>query len=118
MVRLICEQGDIVSINFDPSLDHQPAGRHYAIVISPWQVNNMCALTLVAPVTSRNNHFPLHVPIAEGNVIHGFVQCEALRAIDLDSRERQGRATRVGELDDATMQRVMACVEVVTGLSE
>lgn len=114
---MICEQGDIISINFDPSLSHEPAGRHYAVVISPWQVNSMSALTLVAPVTSRDNHFPLHVPIAEGNAIYGFVQCEALRAIDIDTRERQGRAERVGSLDDTTLERVMERVAVVTGLT-
>lgn len=114
---MICEQGDIVSINFDPSLTHEPAGRHYAVVISPWQVNNMSTLTLVAPVTSRNNHFPLHVPIGEDNPIYGYVQCEALRAVDLDTRERQGRAHVVGQLDDATMGLVMERVAVVTGLA-
>lgn len=114
---MICEQGDIVSINFDPSLRHEPAGRHYAVVISPWEVNRMSALTLVAPVTSRDNRFPLHVPIAEGNAIYGFVQCEALRAIDLDTREQQGMVERVGALDDEALEQVMARVAVVTGLS-
>lgn len=114
---MICEQGDIVSINFDSSLRHEPAGRHYAVVISPWEVNCMSALTLVAPVTSRDNRFPLHVPIAEGNAVYGFVQCEALRAIDLETREQQGLVECVGALDDATMEQVMARVAVATGLS-
>lgn len=114
---MICEQGDIVSLTFDPSLRHEPAGRHYAVVISPWEVNSVCSLTLVAPVTSANNRYPLHVPIADGNPIYGYVQCEALRAVDLDTREQQGSATVVGSLDDATMGEVMARVAVVTGLS-
>ena len=114
---MICEQGDVVSLNFDSSLAHEPAGRHYAIVISPWQVNSMSALTLLAPVTSRDNRFPLHVPIAPGNPIYGFVQCEALRAVDLDSRERKGAAEVVGSIDDATLEQVMERVAVVTGLA-
>lgn len=113
---MICEQGDIVSINFDPSLRHEPAGRHYAVAISPWEVNRMSSLTVLAPVTSRDNGYPLHVPIAEGNDIYGFVQCEAIRAMDLDVREQDGSARIVGQLDDATMAQVMACVRVVVGL--
>ena len=113
---MICEQGDIVSLNFDPSLHHEPAGRHYAVVVSPWQVNRMSALTLLAPVTSRDNHYPLHVAIGEGNPFTGFVQCEALRAMDLDVREQSGTAKRIGALDDTTMAHVMECVAVVTGL--
>lgn len=116
MVAVICEQGDIVPLNFDPSLRHEPAGRHYAVVLSPWEVNSVCSLTTVAPVTSRDDGYPLHVPIAEGNEIYGFVQCEALRAMDLDVRESRGAAEVVGQLDDATLAEVLARVKVVLGL--
>lgn len=113
---MICEQGDVVSLDFDPSRRHEPAGRHYAVVLSPWEVNRMCSLTVLAPITSRDNGYPLHVPIAEGNDVYGFVQCEALRAMDLDVREREGSAEVVTRLDDATMSEVLARVAVVLGL--
>lgn len=115
---MICEQGDIISINFDPSKRHEPAGRHYAIVVSPWQVNSMSSLTVVLPVTSTNNGYPLHVKIASDNPIGGFVQCEAIRAIDLDARELEhgGSVERVGFLDDDTFAKCLACVKVVLGL--
>lgn len=113
---MIYEQGDIVSINFDPSKRHEPAGRHYAVVISPWTINSMSSLTIVAPVTSINNKYPLHVPIKMGNPIHGFVQCEALRAMDLDIREATGNLEYLGSLDDVTMEEVMAHVAAVVGL--
>jgi mRNA interferase MazF len=112
---MICEQGDIIDLNFDPSHSHEPAGRHFGIVISPWNVNSMSALTIVAPVTSVDNGYPLHVRITEGNEIFGFVQCEAIRAIDLNIREAEGKAKTIGSLDDTTMQEVMACVLVVIG---
>lgn len=63
----------------------------------------------------RTSH-PLHVRIGAGNPIHGFVQCEALRAVDLDARERDGRAEVVGSVDDETLAQVLACVKVVAGL--
>lgn len=113
---MICEQGDIVGVNFDPSLRHEPAGRHYGIVVSPWEVNRMCALTTLVPITSTDNGYPFHVPIAEGNAIDGFVQCEGIRAIDLETRAAQGRVERVGALDDETLSRVLATVLVVLGL--
>ena len=116
MVVLICEQGDIVSLNFDPSRRHEPAGRHYGIVLSPWEVNRMSALTVLVPVTSVDNGYPLHVPIAAENEISGYVQCEAPRAMDLGARFAEGSAEVVGALDDDTLARVMACVAVVLGL--
>lgn len=113
---MICEQGDIVLLDFDPSLAHEPAGRHYAIVISPWQVNLMSALTLVVPVTSRDNGYPLHVEIEEGNPIYGFAQCEAIRAIDLTTRANSGKASIVGKVDDVTLSGVLGRVRVMCGL--
>lgn len=113
---MICEQGDVVSLNFDPSLAHEPAGRHFAIVISPWQVNTMSALTLVVPVTSHDNGYPLHVEIAGGNPIYGFVQCEAIRSIDLDTHMSAGKASVIGKVDDFTLSRVLGRIRVICGL--
>lgn len=115
---MILEQGDIISLNFDPSKRHEPAGRHYAVVLSPWEVNRMCSLTLLAPVTSVDNGYPLHVPIAEGNPVYGFVQCEAMRSVDLGARERENAVEVVGALDDATLSRVLATALVVMGVEE
>ena len=112
--------GRLISINFDPSKRHEPAGRHYALMVSPWQVNRMSALTMVLTITSKNNGYPMHIEIAEGNPIHGFVQCEAIRAMDLESRdfERPGSVEIVGSIDDGTLSRCLACVKVVLGLEE
>lgn len=115
---MILEQGDIISLNFDPSKRHEPAGRHYAVVLSPWEVNRMCSLTLLAPVTSVDNGYPLHVSIAEGNPVYGFVQCEAMRSVDLGARERENAVEVVGALDDATLSRVLATALVVMGVEE
>ena len=115
---MICEQGDIVSLNFNPSHGHEPARRHYAIVLSPWRVNNMCALTLLAPVTSTDNGYPLHVRIADGNPICGFVQCEAIRAMDLEARGSANSVECVCAIDDETLSEVLARVLVVLGLED
>lgn len=115
---MICEQGDIVSLNFDPSRRHEPAGRHYGLVLSPWPVNRMCSLTLMAPITSVDNGYPLHVRMNDDNPIHGFVQCEALRSMDLGVREQEGAVEVIGAVDDDTLARVMATVLVVLGVEE
>lgn len=113
---MILEQGDLVSINFDPSKRHEPAGHHYAVVLSPWEVNRMSALTVLAPITSRDNGYPLHIKIAEGNEVFGFAQCEAVRAMDLNAREHEQAVEVVGALDDQTLAKVMAAVLVVLGI--
>lgn len=66
----------------------------------------MCTLTLLAPVTSVDNGYPLHVRIADDNPIHGFVQCEAIRAMDLEARGNINSVERVGAVDDETLSEV------------
>lgn len=78
----------------------------------------MCALTLLAPVTSVDNGYPLHVRIADDNPIHGFVQCEAIRAMDLETRGNINSVERVGVVDDNTLSEVLARVLVVLGLED
>ncbi len=113
---MIYEQGDIISLNFDSSQRHEPAGRHYAVVISPWHINRICALTLLVPITSRDNGYPLHMRIADGNSIEGFAQCEALRSVDLGARFSASGVEKVGELDDGTLADILARILVFMGI--
>ena len=112
---MICEQGDIVSINFDPSKRHEPAGRHYGIVLSTWEANMRASLTYLVPVTSTDNGHPFHVAIRPGNPIGGFAQCEALRAVDLGAREAEGAAEVAGAVDDETLGDILDIVQIILG---
>lgn len=54
--------------------------------------------------------------MAEGGEIHGFAQCEAIRAVDLGAREREGSVELAGSLDDATLADILVRVLVVIGV--
>ena len=113
---MICEQGDVVSLNFNPSFAHEPAGRHYAVVVSPWNVNRMSALTVVVPITSRDNGYPLHIPVFGSTDVRGFAECEGIRAIDISSREANGVVELAGCVDNPTLNKILATLRVVLGL--
>jgi mRNA interferase MazF len=110
---MLCEQGNFILIDFNPSKGHEPAEWHPALVVSSTKVNYLTNLTLLAPITSTDNRFPLHVKIAEGNAVSGYVQCEALRALDLESR---GNVRRIGSVDDDTLSAVLETIGVVIGI--
>jgi mRNA interferase MazF len=109
----VYQQGDIVSLDLGPSKGHEPAERHPALVVSSTRVNYLTNLTLLAPITSRDNRFPLHVRIGPGNRVRGFVQCEALRTLDLESRID---TEKLGALDDDTLSAVLEAVGVAVGI--
>ena len=107
------EQGDILLINFNPSKGHEPAKKRPALVVSATRVNYMTNLILLVPITTTDNHFPLHVPISKGNVVEGFIQCEAARALDLSCRDD---IKHLGSIDDETLSAVLEALGVVLGI--
>ena len=107
------EQGDLVTIDFSPSKGHEPKYQHPVLVVSSTRVNFLTNLTLLAPITSTDNGFPLHVQIKPGNPVEGFAQCEALRALDLSNRKG---VRNIGAVDDDTLSSVLEAIGVVLGI--
>lgn len=82
----ILNQGDIVEFDFAPSLGHEPTGRRPGLVVSSNYFNLSTSMTLVCPITSRDNGFPLHLALPEIDERYGWVALEQIRAYDLESR--------------------------------
>ena len=82
----IFHQGEIVEFDFSPSVGSEPAYRRPALVVSSDDFNTMTSMTLVCPITTANNGFPLHLPLPESLKTHGFVVVEQVRAFDLEAR--------------------------------
>ena len=81
------EQGDIIEIDFNPSVGHEPAKRHPAIVITGYGFNSRSSLVGVAPV-------------------------EMARTIDVEQRDYR----LVGQLDDKALGRIMSLVRSMYSL--
>lgn len=83
-------QGDIVTFDFAPSVGHEPTGRRPGLVVSSDDFNIMTSMTLVCPITTRNNGFPLHLVLpVELDEVCGWVALEQVRCYDLVSRSPQ-----------------------------
>ena len=83
---MIFSKGDIVEFDFSPSVCHEPAGRRPALVVSRDKFNVSTSMTLVCPITTRANPFPLHLELPAGLETYGDVAVEQLRAFDLEAR--------------------------------
>lgn len=80
------KQGDIIKVDFNPQKGHEQAGFRPAVVISNDFFNEKARLAIVCPITSANNHFPLHVPLDSRTTTHGNILCEHVKALDLEAR--------------------------------
>lgn len=104
---MLVEQGDLIELDFDPALGHEPKRLRPALVVSVGFHNNVLSnLVMVCPITSSAIDHPLHVGIASGNAIAGRVCLEQLRSVDLASPQRSARALDA-HLDAETMARVL-----------
>ena len=106
---MVYSQGSIIEVSFDPTLGHEPQKTRPAIVLSADKQNFMSSLTVVAPITSVNNAYPLHIEIAPNNDIRGYICVEQMRAIDLSAR----RHAYLGMLDQETMSVVLEAVGAI-----
>ena len=80
-------QGDLVEFGLSPSVGHEPAGRRPGLVVSSDEFNYRTSMTLVCPVTTANNGFPLHVKLPDNlDERYGYVVTEQVRAYDLEAR--------------------------------
>lgn len=113
---MMFEQGELIELDFDPTVGHEPAKRRPALVVSDGYFNNALSnLTVVCPITSTANGHPLHVAVAEGNPVEGCVCLEQIRALDLSAPARS--AKKLGAfLDEATMTRVLDGLGAIFGI--
>ena len=83
---MIFGKGDIVEFDFSPSVGHEPAGRRPALVVSRDKFNVSTSMTLVCPIATRADPFPLHLELPAGLETYGVVAVEQVHAFDLDAR--------------------------------
>ena len=104
---MIVEQGDLIELDFDPAVGHEPRKLRPALVTSVGFHNNvLSSLVMVCPITSTASEHPLHVEVADGNAVTGRICLEQLRSVDLASPRRRARALDA-HLDAETMARVL-----------
>ena len=110
MVALPLRKGDVVEFDFSPSRGHEPTERRPGLVVSNNEFGWATSMALVCPITSRDNGFPLHVPIPENDgSVYGFVATEQVRAYDLLARN----AAVIAHLDErgAFMRNITSLVK-------
>lgn len=109
--KYIPEQGDIITLDFNPTKGHEQAGRIPAVVISHNIFNQHTKMVIVCPITSNTKSFPTHYTLEDSTIVTGSVLCEHIRSIDYDTR----KIKYVEKLSDNDLISIMsllnACIE-------
>jgi mRNA interferase MazF len=78
--------GDIILINFDPTLGSEQAGVRPAVVISSDLMHQKSKRIIVCPITSNLEPWPTKLKLPDAAKTHGMVLTDQIRAIDIQSR--------------------------------
>lgn len=105
------EQGDLIRVDFTPSVGHEPCKSRPAVVVSGFGFNSRSSLTVLVPITSTDTGYPLHVRVRERGVL-GFACVEQLRALDVQQRGYEF----LGSVDDATLRSIMSKIRGIFSL--
>lgn len=82
----IPEQGDIITLDFNPQAGHEQKGHRPALVVSNNTFNKRTRIAIVCPITNTERHFPLHIPLGEKTSFTGVVMCEQVKSLDVTAR--------------------------------
>jgi len=81
------EQGDIITLEFNPQAGHEQKGHRPALVVSNNIFNNYTGIAVVCPITRTNRGFPLHVSLDERTATTGVIMCEQAKSLDIKARK-------------------------------
>jgi mRNA interferase MazF len=110
MARYIPEQGDIVTITFDPQAGHEQKGRRPALVVSKHLFNKATGLVMVCPISNTDQGFPFHVPLPEKGKVTGFVLVEHIKSLDFDARKIKCIEKRRNDLLEEVLSILDPCI--------
>ena len=109
VAKYIPERGDIVKLDFNPTLGKEQAGYRPAVVITTKQFNRATQLALVCPITSKIKGFDLEVILPEGLVTNGAILTFQVKTIDWLERHIK----YVESLPPETIEEVLAKLQVL-----
>jgi mRNA interferase MazF len=99
-------QGDIIKLNFDPTLGHEQAGYRPTVVISRRIFQEKTGQAIVCPITSKAHPYPTRIVIGEDLRTQGYIICDHIKTIDVNAR----KPVFIEHIGESTLDKVLAIV--------
>jgi mRNA interferase MazF len=111
MMKYTPEQGDIITLEFDPQAGHEQKGRRPALVVSNATFNNFTGIAIVCPITNTNRGFPLHISLDDRTTTNGVVMCEQVKSLDISARNAVFKEKAPDDIVDEVLDVIIGFVE-------
>ena len=106
------KQGDIILLDFDPTMGREQAGYRPAVVISKTAYNQKRDMVFICPITTSIRPLRFRVLLDNRTRTQGDVICEQVRVIDLLARN----CKYVEQLPKDLLKQVLDAVSVIIEL--
>jgi len=104
------KQGDLIWLDFNPTLGSEQTGIRPALVVSNNTYNKKSKhFALVVPITSIKSNYPLHVDLETSSTIKGQIMCEQVKMIDLKARSYK----QVETISSVTLDKVIKIIKLM-----
>lgn len=88
------DAGDVIWIDFNPTLGHEQAGKRPALVLSPSSYNQKTSLVIACAMTTEKKGYPFEVEMPDG----GIVLADQVRTLDWRFRNARPKETAPPEV--------------------
>ncbi|WP_366533590.1 type II toxin-antitoxin system PemK/MazF family toxin (plasmid) [Carnobacterium maltaromaticum] len=102
------KRGDIVAINFDPSIGREIKKKRPGIVISSNEYNATTGMIAVCPITSTKNVQPHFIKIDDSHQVEGHINPLQVKTFDFIAQARNVRF-----IEKATLKEIGETAQMV-----
>jgi mRNA interferase MazF len=107
--KYIPARGDIIKLDFDPTLGREQAGYRPAVIITIQDFNRATNLALACPITSKIKGLKLEVMLPEGLQTSGVILAFQVKTIDWVER----KVKYVESLPEETIDEVLSRLQLL-----
>jgi mRNA interferase MazF len=109
--KYVPERGDVVKLNFDPTLGREQAGYRPALIITRQPFNRSTQLALVCPITSKVKGLNLEVILPDGLITKGVILTFQVKTIDWQRRQVKFVESLPAEVMEEVAARLQALID-------
>ena len=108
----IPKQGDIITMDFNPTKGQEQRGHRPAVIVSNTSYNNFSReLCLVCPITNTDRGIPIHIKLDDRTSTTGVVMTDQVKALDLTKRS----AVYIERMPDDILGEIC---DIISGFTE
>lgn len=109
------KQGDIILLNFNPTLGHEQRGRRPALVVSNATFHNFeKCIVMVCPITNTSRDVPTYIRLNYRTKTTGYVLTDQVKALDFTKRN----PVFVEKIPKAILSRVCEIISTFTQIED